>query len=291
MREPELLIGTAGWSYPDWAGVVYPGGERDKLGFMARYLNCIEINSTFYRPPSPRSAERWAGRVSHNPDFRFTAKLWQRFTHETSKPYSPADVKTFREGVAPLRESGRLAGLLLQFPFYFRDAPENRDLLRRLSEDFHDTPRVLEVRDASWSEPEAIESIAGLGLNLACLDLPMTKSSFCEWARVTGEVGYLRLHGRNREAWFSREAGRDDRYNYLYSKEELDRIVSRIGDLQDLAKRLVVIWNNHFRGKAAVNAFQTLERLLKRKVSVPPLLVEAYPELRAVARPEGGKLF
>ena len=291
MAEPELLIGTAGWSYPDWAGVVYPGGERDKLGFLARYLNCIEINSTFYRPPSARSSERWVERVSHNPDFRFTAKLWQRFTHETSKPYSRTDVETFRAGLTPLKESGRLAGLLLQFPFTFRDAPSSRDLLRRLSEDFREFPRVLEVRDASWSEPDAVEYISGLGLNLACLDMPMTKSSFREWARVTGDLGYLRLHGRNRAAWFSKEAGRDDRYNYLYSKDELDRIVSRVGDLQNLAKRLVVIWNNHFRGKAAVNAFQTLQRLLKRKVSVPPLLVEAYPELESVARPEGDKLF
>ena len=78
--ETDVLVGVAGWSYEDWKGVVYPPGERDKLSYMARYVNCIEINSSFYRPFPPRYAGKWLRDVSANDAFRFTAKLWRGFT-------------------------------------------------------------------------------------------------------------------------------------------------------------------------------------------------------------------
>jgi len=286
-----VLVGTAGWSYPDWEDVVYPRAERNRLAFMSRYLDCIEINTSFYRPLSPRLAEKWLRDVSDNERFRFTAKLWSRFTHQTDEPYSKDDVRTFESGLRPLVGAGRLTALLVQFPFFFRDSEGSRDLLRRIADDFGGYRRVLEVRDISWSAPEAMEFIVGLGYETACLDMPLTTRSYRERAPVAREIGYLRLHGRNREAWFSRDAGRDERYDYLYSDSEMDDIIGRVEKMREVARLVVVIWNNHFRGKAAVNALQTLHRLLGEKVEVPELLRRSYPQLERIARTGGGPLF
>jgi uncharacterized protein YecE (DUF72 family) len=281
-EQAPILVGTAGWSYPDWNDVVYPRAERNKLAWMAQYLDCVEINNSFYRPFTARIGERWVRDVESNPRFRFAAKLWKRFTHETEEPFTQKEVEAAREGLDILREAGKLAAVLLQFPFFFRDSDRNRDLLQRIAEGFREYPNVLEVRDVSWSKPEGIEFITRLGLNLACLDMPLARTSFKEWARVTGPIGYLRLHGRNREAWFSKQAGRDERYDYLYSDSELDQIIRRATEMRNAAQLVVLIWNNHFRGKAAVNALQTLHHVLGGKVAVPELLLREYPELASV---------
>ena len=291
MSEAPVLVGTAGWSYKDWEDVVYPAGERDKVKYMARYFDCVEINTSFYRPVNPAYAERWVGSVSDKEHFRFAAKLWQRFTHETEKPYGKQDLGVFKDGVKPLVDASRLVALLVQFPFYFRDSSESRDLLQRISEDFAEYPKVLEVRDISWSRPEAVEFITDQNYNIACLDMPLTRSSFNEYSLVTGDMAYLRLHGRNADAWFSKKAGRDDKYNYLYSDDEIEDTWERIDKMRQTANQAVVIWNNHFRGKAAVNAFQTLHKLLGGKVSVPETLRRAYPHLDRIAKPDDGMLF
>ena len=108
---------------------------------------------------------------------------------------------------------------------------------------------------------------------------------------MTGEIGYLRMHGRNYDAWFSKDAGRDEKYDYLYSEDELDSIMERIEKLREGARLVVVIWNNHFRGKAVTNAFQSLHHLLGEKLSVPPVLLKANPGLKNIAREEEGQLF
>ncbi len=286
-----VLVGVAGWSYQDWKGVVYPRRERNNLSFMARFLDCVEINSSFYRPFSARVAEKWLRDVSRNERFTFAAKLWSRFTHEVNEPYPDSAVDGVREGFAALQDAGRLSGILIQFPFHFRDARANRERLRRIAEDFAGFPGILEVRDDSWARPEALEFISGLKLSIACLDMPLTHRSFREKAVVTGPIGYLRLHGRNYETWFSKEAGRDDRYNYLYSDEELGSVLERIERLRDMAERAVVIWNNHYRGQAVVNALESLHRIRGERVEVPPLLAETYPRLREIAREQQGGLF
>jgi len=289
--EKDVLIGVAGWSYDDWKDVVYPAGERNKLSFMARFLDCVEINTSFYRPLSPSLAHKWLRDLSGNDRFRFTAKLWSGLTHGLDEPYQASEVPKVKEGFAVLQEAGKLVAILVQFPFYFRDGAESRDRLRRIAEDFAEFTKVLEVRDNSWSQPEALEFIKKLGLNVACLDMPLTRASFREKALVTGDTGYLRLHGRNYDAWFSKDAGRDERYDYLYCGDEMDGVVERIEKLRDMAQRVVVIWNNHFRGKAVVNAFESIHRLLGAKVDVPQPLLETYPQLREIAREQRGQLF
>ena len=109
-----IKVGIAGWSYPDWDGFVYPARTRDKLRYAAQYVDVIEINSTFYRPPTARNAASWAERTADLPDFRFTAKLERIFTHQADVPGAQAESR-FRDGLAPLVEAGRLAAVLIQF--------------------------------------------------------------------------------------------------------------------------------------------------------------------------------
>jgi len=288
----DLHIGVAGWSYEDWKGVVYPSGQKSKLSFMARYVDCIEVNTSFYRPLNPGLANKWIGEVSDHDEFRFTAKLYQKFTHELDKPYPESEaVEAVRSGFAPLYEAGKLLAVLVQFPFYFRDGEQNRNRLKRISEDFGDFPLVLEVRDASWAKAETLRFIDSLDMNVACLDMPLTRNSFREKAIATGPLAYLRLHGRNYDAWFSKESERDDRYNYLYGDDEMDFTIDRIQRLRDMSDQTVVVWNNHFRGKAVVNALEAANRLFGEPVEVPPLLLKSYPRLSKISRGQGGPLF
>ncbi|MFC1671629.1 DUF72 domain-containing protein [Planctomycetota bacterium] len=291
MAVQEVIVGTAGWSYDDWNNVVYPASQRDKLRFLSQYVDCIEINTSFYRPVTAKTAQKWLFDVEESGDFRFTAKLWRRFTHETDTPFARDDVRVFEDGLKPLAESGKLLGLLVQFPFFFRDSKENREILDRIAGAFPDHTKILEVRDESWSGEEAVAFVKRLGYSVTCLDMPLAANSFKERSLVIGSLGYLRLHGRNRNAWFSKKAGRDEKYDYLYTDEELDGIIDRILEMKSKTDLLVVVWNNHFRGKAVANAVQARARLSGEKVDVPEKLIAAYPQLEPIAKPEKGTLF
>ena len=281
----KISCGVAGWSYPDWAGYVYPPGTRDQLAFLAAYVDMIEINSTFYRPPSARNAESWLGRTGANPDFFFSAKLHQDITH--GGIIAPQMVRDFHEGLAPLVRAGRLRHLLAQFRYDFADAPANREHLGRIRQAFADVANLtLELRHVSWQAPEALEFLRSLDASVAALDYPQAHNSFNLRATGVGRHAYLRLHGRNIKAWFSKDAGRDETYNYLYSKRELEGIRDRAQDIAKMSASLTVVANNHYQGKEAVNALQLKSLLTGKKVKVPALLKTKYPELNEIAAPD-----
>ena len=273
----ELYIGPAGWSYDDWKGRVYPDPAPrgfDPLAYLAGLFNAIEVNSSFYRPPPARMTASWAARVP--PAFRFTAKAWQRFTHDRDA-FSQADLLQFREGFAPLVDAGKLAALLLQFPWFFRRSTESRDRLRRAAEALSTlgVPLVVELRHRSWLEE--FDLLRSLKLSFCNIDQPPSAAALTGTRFVTGPVGYVRLHGRNAKAWFDPKAGRDDKYDYLYSSEELKPWTEAVAAMSE-ADSLFVITNNHFQGKAVVNAIQ-LARALGKEVDVPPALRAAYPHV------------
>jgi len=278
-----VYVGVAGWSYEDWKDVVYPASEKNRLGYIAQFFDCVEINSSFYRPATQRMAEKWVQDVQENEAFMFSAKLYSRFTHDFEKAYpDQAEVNQVKQGFQPLQAAGRLLTLLIQFPFYFRDSEKSRERLKRIATDFAEFPKSVELRDSSWAQPDALAFLREQGLNVVCLDMPLTRRSFREKAVTTGDIGYLRLHGRNYDAWFNKEAERDQRYNYLYSGKEMDFTVHRIEELSAAAEKTVVVWNNHFHGKAAVNALQTLSRLKGAPVDAPEPLQKAYPGANGV---------
>jgi len=282
----EYAVGIAGWSYADWKGTVYPEPRPrgfDELAWLADYFDCIEINSSFYRPPSPKAAASWVTRTAHLPDFRFTAKLWQGFTHEDAAG-DPAATRTFLDGIAPLEEAGRLGALLIQFPWFFRNDEAGRDRVKRLAEDFGgDRHLVIEVRHRSWTTREGITFLYGLGLNLCSVDMPLARDTVTRDPHLTGPVAYLRLHGRNADAWFAKGAGRNAKYDYHYSPAELDEWLTKLRAMRGKPETTYVIANNHFRGQAPCNALQIRSALRGRPVAVPEPLRETYPELNEVA--------
>jgi len=226
----------------------------------------------------------WVTRVERNVDFKFTAKLWRRFTHEQQATHQ--DEKTFKAGLAPLVGAGRLGALLVQFPWSFKNTRESREYLGALVVQFMEYPLVVEVRHASWNQPEIFQLLADLDVGFCNIDQPLIGRSIGPSERATSAVGYVRLHGRNYEQWFSSEDRPEERYNYLYSVVELEPWVERIKQVARQAEVTYVIANNHFEGKAIVNALQLTQLISRRPIPVPRSLVARYPELRQIAAPD-----
>ncbi len=276
-----IRVGTAGWNYKDWEGIVYPKPRPrgfDELAYLARYFDAIEINSSFYGAPRPTAAKKWVESVAQNRGFQFTAKLFHSFTHER-KP-APNDEKEFKEGIAPIAEAGRLGALLLQFSWSFRQTPENRKYLIDLHRRFRECPLVVEVRHASWAEPGILELLAELDIGLCNIDQPLFKRSIKPGAEATSAIGYIRLHGRNYRTWFAETASVRERYDYLYSVDELEPWVERVKTVAARTKNTYVMSNNHNLGKATVNALELTSILKGEPVPAPPTLIQTYPELK-----------
>ena len=282
----KILAGVAGWSYPDWAGIVYPARRsRDshELTYLAQYFDTVEINTSFYQPLRPALAEQWIDRVAGNPRFTFTAKLWQKFTHETGA--TAADERAVRQGFAPLLSAGQLGALLLQFPHSFHHTTENMAILEERLGRFTDYPLVVEVRHGSWNHPEFYALLKERHVGFCNVDQPLVGRAMAPSERATSEIGYVRLHGRRYDTWFSDDPAvpRHERYNYLYGQEELAGWAARIRKLARQARTTFVIANNHFQGKSAVNALQLMSLLTAAKVHVPEPLRHHYPQLDAIA--------
>jgi uncharacterized protein YecE (DUF72 family) len=283
-----IRIGPAGWSYKDWEGIVYPqkpGKNFDPLEYLARFFNTIEINSSFYRPPTASTTKAWVNRVAANKQFTFTAKLNRLFTHERGKA-TAADEKEFHSGMAPLLKAEKLGALLLQFPWSFKNTMEDRVYLAELLEKFGEYPLVLEVRHTSWNTPAMYEWLQERGVGICNIDQPVFSKSIRPAALTTSPVGYVRLHGRNYQNWFRDKAPRDERYNYLYSFDELDPWLKRIKELAEQTRETYVITNNHFRGQAVVNAIEIDASLKEQRVPAPEPLFATYPRLSESATGE-----
>ena len=289
-----IRIGTAGWSYKDWEGIVYPARLKQHLAeYLARYFDVIEINTSFYGPIKPELARLWSRKVAGaNPEFKFTAKLYKAFTHAPGGAVQPTssatlaptekDERDVKDGLEPLADTGKLGALLMQFPISFKNTPPNRDYLSDLVRRFQEYPLVIEVRHASWNNQEILHSFADQGVSFCNIDQPLLGRAIAPTTHATAPIGYVRLHGRNYEQWFEHEAPHD-RYNYLYSEGELAKWKPRIEEIARKTEVTYVIANNHFQGKAAVNGLQLKHMITGGKVRAPQTLVERYPELREIA--------
>jgi uncharacterized protein YecE (DUF72 family) len=334
----EIRIGPAGWSYPDWAGYVYPSPRPKgfhEAAYLAQFFDTIEINTSFYSPLQPGHAHQWLERVAGNPRFLFTAKLWQKFTHETfpSLPGDQArgnppsdfvrpssskltrnasgptgvpsaeDERAVRAGFDVLRNAGKLGAVLLQFPFSFHRSIESEAYLVALLERFGDYPLAVEVRHASWDDPGVLALLREHHAAFCNIDQPVIGRSLGPREGGTAEpgkdaaapIGYIRLHGRRYDTWFSDDptVASYERYNYLYSAEELRPWAQRIAVESEQTRRIFAVANNHYLGKGVVNALQLISMLKAAKVNVPEPLRGHYPELEKIAAvpPERPTLF
>jgi uncharacterized protein YecE (DUF72 family) len=293
-----IRIGTAGWSYADWEGVVYPrhkGQAFHPLRHLAQFVDCVEINSTFYALPAPAHVEAWNRVLAGRAEFVFTAKLHRDFTHG---PQALADdalarlAADFSRSIEPIVASRRLRALLAQFPASFHHGGAELRRVRAIRQAFEALPMVVEVRHQSWFTPPALSALAGLGCSVAHVDLPAAWNHPPEWFEHAGPLGYLRLHGRNSSAWFDSRAGRDQKYDYLYDAREIDELAARARRIGERHDETYVITNNHYTGKAVVNALELIARLRGQAMLAPDELVHAYPQLKSIARPPAqGELF
>lgn len=297
MNSARILIGPAGWSYKDWAGVFYPdyltARKIHPLQYLAQFFDLVEINTSFYGPIRPEVAKVWCRKVAAvNRDFVFTAKLLKSFTHSSLAVMEPTSAATIhpgerdeeqtREGLDAIASEGRLGALLIQFPVSYKNTSLNREYLERLLHQFRQYPRVVEVRHASWNNPDTIHSFARMHVAFCNIDQPQIGRSLEPTEHVTAPIAYIRLHGRNYEHWFDSDS-RNDRYNYLYSEAELAAWKERIDTVAQRAKTTYVVTNNHFEAKAGVNAIQLKSLITGQRIKAPPPLLLRYPELNKIA--------
>jgi uncharacterized protein YecE (DUF72 family) len=308
----ELRIGTSGWSYPTgkgtWNGIFYPATRSkprgtagfDELRFYAEHFDTVEVNSTFYGQPRRDVCQSWVERTPR--DFEFSLKLYQKFTHprmfrEAAQRTAPgtggglldllaqvtqSDIDDFRSAIEPLAGARKLGALLAQFPPSFKDTPASRDYLLRLLESFSDYPVAVELRHKSWSDAmsDTLALLGAFGAAFVQIDEPKFRLSIRQnyLPNVNGFY-YMRLHGRNAAQWW-RHDNSEDRYNYLYSADELREFADIAGAARAIVKKSYLYANNHFAAKAVTNAVMLKAQLGQPLTGeYPPELVEHYPEI------------
>lgn len=298
-------VGTSGWSYPSgkgtWKEIFYPRGTRDELAYYAEHFDTVEVNSSFYRIQSPQTALSWARRTP--PGFLFSMKLFQKFTHPDmylkNTGLDPWDlgqkeIDEFRAMLDPLAAADKIGVLLAQFPSSFHDDPAAREYVDWLLQTFRDYPMAVEFRHASWGDAaaEVDALLARHDAGLVLIDEPRFAASIrIDPALVTGAAAsrpvYMRLHGRNAANWWTHEKS-EDRYNYLYSKEELTPFVKAARNAAQGGRKVFVYLNNHFSAKAAANA-AIIKADLGQDVpgEYPDAMVDRYPELAGIVRVAG----
>jgi uncharacterized protein YecE (DUF72 family) len=258
-----VVLGTSGFSFADWVGPFYPPGtsRSDMLAFYAGTFSAVEVNATYYRIPTPRTMEQLDRKTPAG--FEFVVKAHQSMTHARERP-SDALFDEFEASLLPLRRAGKFRGVLLQFPWSFQAGAESEkriDLLReRLG---RETPLFAEFRHVSWIEERVFQFLEERRIGYCSVDEPAIPGLVPPIARLTGDVGYVRFHGRNRGNWWGGDASL--RYDYLYTAEELREWVARIRELAARASKVYVFFNNCHAGQAARNAL-LMHDLIQREL-------------------------
>lgn len=272
-----VRVGTCGYSYDDWRGVFYPADlpKWKFLGYYAEHFGTVELNATFYRFPEAKNLEAMAERTPEG--FSFVVKAHQSITHRRGAEGEEAFPK-FRELLKPFDDRGKLGGVLVQFPYSFRASAESMDYVRRAAAGLDLAPVVAEFRHISWFSAENLNVLRQSGISLCCVDEPDLPGLPPAAAEVTGAVGYVRFHGRNKENWFSKDGGPKpgeyignergktgrpaaERYRYLYSEDELQGWLPKIAAMESKTPVVYAFFNNHPGGNAVRNA-RELHRLV-----------------------------
>ena len=248
-------MGTCGYSYKDWIGPFYPEKTRPQamLPYYAGCFAAVEIDASYYRVPSHSAFASMSARTP--PDFRFSVKLPGTVTHLPLEEANavPDDAKLFRENVQPLVDGAKLVAVLMQFPHGFRPAPRTEAYLRALRETLSDLTLVAEFRNREWQRPRTLELLSELGVAWCNVDEPQFESTIRPSSDVVGPLAYVRFHGRNYKRWW-RPPTPDERYDYLYTPEELEPWAERVVDMAVQTSQTYVFFNNHRFGQAARNA-------------------------------------
>lgn len=257
-----ILVGTSGFSYADWRGSFYPEklSERDMLAFYATRFPVVELNFSYYRMPNARTLAAMAAKT---PDgFEFAIKAHQSMTHEVDADPATrqAAFQEFAEALRPLEETGKLGCVLFQFPWKYRPGPEAVAYLGEIRERYPHRPLVVEFRNIEWDRPETYATLTERDLGYCCVDEPRLKGLMPCQALTTSDLGYVRFHGRNAAKWWKHQEAWE-RYDYLYTEEELREWEPRVRRMDEKAKKTYVLYNNCHAGQAARNAQMMLDIL------------------------------
>jgi uncharacterized protein YecE (DUF72 family) len=270
-----IKLGTSGFHFKDWVGPVYPKNlpEREWLTYYERTLgfDTLELNFTYYTLPSVRSFEGMLRKTSDR--FDFVVKANRFMTHDmiekkTLRIIDNADsFDKFTYSLGPLREAGRLGGVLAQFPVFFLPRRETYDYLRTFVERMEGTPLIFEFRNKAWMRDSMYAFLEENNVGYCVVDEPKLPRLVPFDPRVTSkDIGYFRFHGRN-EKWF--KASREERYNYLYSKDEMSEFLPAIREVETQVGRTYLYFNNCHAGQAPRNA-EMMRRLLGLTHEPPP---------------------
>lgn len=244
----ELLIGTSGWSYNEWAGVFYPTSSTNKLSFYAKLYKTAEVDSTFYAYPSKGLVLGWARYTP--PDFVFSAKLPQLLTHEKKLELSKgveADLIRFLGLLKPLIATGKLGPILVQLPpsySYQSDFDKLKAFLTKVPEDVE---FAVEFRHPSWLREDVWSFLRGKNVANVIVDEPLLPPDTV----TTADFAFIRWHGHGSRPW----------YNYRYSDKELDNWVPKVKEVTARVKKTYGYFNNHFKGFAVENSLKMIEKL------------------------------
>ena len=243
----KYIVGTSGYSFPDWVGNFYPEGTKREqmLELYVKRFEAVEVNYTYYRMPTAKTLDKMA-RTSPEA-FTFWVKANRATTHEQDRSVA----REFLENLEPLRATDKLAGVLLQFPQSFHRTVVNRTYLASAIEDFQSAPLAVEFRHCSWEHPATVEGLRQRDVTVVIPDAPDLQGLFRPAPAVTNRTGYLRLHSRDASKWY---AGAAERYDYNYSREELLAMLASWQELADKTDRVFAFFNNCHRGQAAENA-------------------------------------
>lgn len=280
IEQSKIFIGMGGWEFGAFDKPFYPSraakGFR-KLEYYSRFFDNVEINATFYNATfGPEHARRWLGDVAANKNFMFTVKLFRGFTHTFGATND--DVRSVRRLLEPLAESGKLGGLVMQFPHSFTNTPEHQKYLQQFSRVFYPHRMFVEVRHASWNNRLTCNFLQENKLHLVNVDLPPIKQYMPFTAEAWNGAAYFRMMGRGKSIAGHPEFG--DRSNYFYSKQDIDNLYSRIKNAQSVADVMFVVFHNVV-DSALVNALQLQHRLdATKRAPVPKNSVSAATALR-----------
>ncbi len=254
--QAEIRVGTSGYSFADWIGVFYPYhiSKGKMLDHYVQHFPTVEINSTYYRIPHPAVIYNMVKKTPSH--FDFMVKVPQSFTHRRTEIES--DILLFRESIRPIIDSGQLAGCLAQFPYSFKRSKEALEYVARCREAVEPSKLFVEYRHSSWSSSSVVERMAAERIGYVSVDEPALSGLMDRDVHLTTDTVYVRLHGRNNDGWW---VSGEQRYNYLYSEQELEEWRAKLEEIRNKVARIYVYFNNCYDGKAAINALDFMKRI------------------------------
>jgi uncharacterized protein YecE (DUF72 family) len=270
-----IWVGTSGYSYPDWVGSFYPEGTRSNrmLAYYTQYFPLVELNFTFYRPPTPEMLAKLTDQAPAG--FQFLVKVPRTISHEGSA----ADLPLFRRSAEELRRRGRLLGLLLQLPQASPYTRKRLDWLDRLGDELRDGRLAVEFRHQSWARPEMASWLAERRIDLVAVDAPALPRLYPSGLVQSTERIYVRLHSRNAGNWYLSDK---ERYDYDFDDAALGEWVEAILRPAGRTQEALLLFNNCHHGRAAGNALRMMSLFRSARATVVAPFASAQPVQRGL---------